>query len=107
LPADADLNMKDTMSEPSSPGIYTLTVLSRLLGRFRSLPEIRTAVDTYPEDTRREGPVRADMAEYVSRFSTFDQLDKAVQTFVASQGGPDALDDLQNRMDSDEFMAGQ
>ncbi len=87
-------------------GVYALTVLGRLVAKCRSLPEIRQAIDAYPEDSHREGHVRAEMSAFVSGFASFDPLVQAVRALAASHGGQAALDDLQDPMEFDEFMAG-
>lgn len=92
--------------EPPRLAVYSLTVLSRLLSRCGTLPEVLQAVAAYPEDAHREGNVRDDMRQFVLRFSAYAPLVEAVRARVAEQGGPAALDALQDRMEFDEFMSG-
>ncbi|MBI4231558.1 MAG: hypothetical protein HY608_12050 [Planctomycetes bacterium] len=93
---------------PDDPdlGVYDLTILSRIVSRCRTLPELLREIQAYPEDTRREGRIREGMAAFALRFASFERLAEAVQALVAGHGGQQALDDLQERMESDEFMSG-
>ena len=60
--------------DPCPLGVYDLTVLSRLVSRCRTLPELLQAIRDYREDTQREGRIREGMAKFVSRFDTFERL---------------------------------
>lgn len=94
------------MADPPSLGVYDLTVLARIVARCRTLPEVQQAIRDYPEDVHREGRIRDGLAAFVAAFDAYDRLAETVRARVAEHGGSDALDDLQNHMDFDEFMAG-
>jgi hypothetical protein len=85
---------------------YSLLVLSGLLARSSTLPGLRSAVASYPEDRRREGRVAEDMLRFVGAFADYRSLAAEVRERVEGRGGERAMAEHRERMEFDEFMAG-
>ncbi|NOQ93218.1 MAG: hypothetical protein GQ547_01135 [Methylophaga sp.] len=67
--------------------VYSLIILDRLMQRVSSLEGITQAINDYPEDTHREGPVCKGMTNFVAAFPTFELLKQGVEQQLDNNGG--------------------
>jgi hypothetical protein len=85
---------------------YSLLILDKLLSQCTTISELRSAIASYPEDTRREGHVIKDMEQFVASFPDFATVASETQRRVADRGGREEMERFRDRMEFDEFMSG-
>lgn len=79
--------------------IYTLLILDHLMRKVTSLEGIKEEINTYPEDTHREGFVCKGMSVFVAEFPTFELLKQGIEQQFDNNGGRSGAESHRDSME--------